>query len=331
MRERFKISVIGGGSWGTALVQILLNNMYEVGWYIRKTENIKYLRAYHHNPQYLQNRELDTQRVRFFDDIAEAVNYSDIVIFAIPAIFLKRSLDQYTLNFSGKFLVSAIKGIIPEAELTVTRFFHQYYGVPYTSIGVISGPCHAEEVALERLSYLSIASKRMGKVKKIANRLNCDYITTIVSRDVFGIEYAGILKNIIAIASGICYGIGYGDNFQAVLISNALREISRFLRRNSNAKRRMYRSVYLGDLLVTSYSQFSRNRTFGVMLGKGYTVQSIRLEMNMIAEGYYAIQSIYDIIQRRRVKMPIVETVYNIVHLEKSPHEEMTALAAKLR
>jgi glycerol-3-phosphate dehydrogenase (NAD(P)+) len=305
--------------------------MHEVNWYVRKPENIAYIKTHHHNPNYLSYKELDTERIRFFDNMQEAIDHSDVLIFAIPAVFLKQALDEHSVKLDGKFLISAIKGIVPEVELTVTQYFHRWYGIPFTFMGVISGPCHAEEIALERLSYLSIASKRAGKVKKIAKKLTCEYVSTIVSRDSSGIEYAGVLKNIIAIASGICHGIGYGDNFQAVLVSNAFREISRFLRKTSRTKRRMYRSVYLGDLLVTAYSQFSRNRTFGVMLGKGYTVESARLEMNMIAEGYYAIQSIQDIINKRRVKMPIVNAVYKIVHENVPPHEEMERLAARLR
>lgn len=331
MKDRFTIGVLGAGSWGTALVKILLNNVESVNWYVRGKDKIEYIKQHRHNPKYLSHTEFDTKKIRFFDDINNAIEHSDILIFAIPAGFLKPLLDQENISFDNKFVISAIKGIVPGVNLTVTKFFHYHYKIPYTSLAVISGPCHAEEVAMERLSYLSIASKRAGKVKNIAKKLKCDYISTIISRDVFGIEYAGVLKNIISIASGIAHGLGYGDNFQAVLVSNAMREISRFLRRTSRTKRRIYRSVYLGDLMVTCYSKFSRNRTLGIMIGKGYTVKSALLELNMVAEGYYALDSIQNHIGKSRIKMPIIETVYNIIKLDRPPAEEMNSLAEKLR
>ncbi|MFW6272894.1 MAG: NAD(P)H-dependent glycerol-3-phosphate dehydrogenase [bacterium] len=331
MKDRFKIGVIGGGSWGTALVKILLNNVELINWYVRGKDKIQYIKQNHHNPKYLSHTEIDAEKIHFFDHIKEAIDHSDVIIFAIPAGFLKPLLDQEDITFDNKFVISAIKGIIPGVNLTVTKFFHYYYQIPFTSLAVISGPCHAEEVAMERLSYLSIASKRLGKVEKIARKLKCDYISVIISRDVFGIEYAGVLKNIISIASGIAHGLGYGDNFQAVLVSNAMREIGRFLRRTSRSKRRMYRSVYLGDLMVTCYSKFSRNRTLGIMIGKGYTVKSALLELNMVAEGYYALESMNNVLSKRRIKMPIIEAVYNIVKLDRPPADEMKSLAEKLR
>lgn len=330
IRRKFRIAVIGGGSWGTALVKILQENTSDINWYIRNPDHIEFIKKYKKNPKYLTHTKIETNKTNFYSDINLIVKHSDVLIFAVPSAFLKSTLSSLTINLTNKFIVSAIKGIIPEDQLTITKYFHQHHNVPFTSMAVISGPSHAEEIALERLTYLSIASKRIGKIKKIANKLECDYIKTVVSKDVFGIEYAGILKNIIAIASGICHGVGYGDNFQAVLISNAIREINRFLRKVSKAKRQIDRSVYLGDLMVTSYSQFSRNRTLGNMIGKGYSVKSASIEMNMIAEGYYALECIKLVIDEKNINMPIVQAVYNIIFRGREPEEEMKSLAKNL-
>ncbi|MFW6327119.1 MAG: NAD(P)H-dependent glycerol-3-phosphate dehydrogenase, partial [Bacteroidota bacterium] len=229
------------------------------------------------------------------------------------------------------FIISAIKGIIPDDNLTFAEFFNQYYNVPFSQVGIITGPCHAEEVALERLSYLTIASKLSKNSEILSGMLDCRYIKTITTNDIYGTEYAGVLKNIFAIAAGISHGLGYGDNFLAVLVSNSIQEIKRFLDKTYKNKRKVFSSAYLGDLLVTAYSQFSRNRTFGMMIGKGYSVKSAQLEMNMIAEGYYSTKCIKEINSKYMVKMPITDAVYNILYEKISPSIEIKILSDKLK
>jgi glycerol-3-phosphate dehydrogenase (NAD(P)+) len=326
-----RIGVLGGGSWATALVKLLLNNVEKLNWYMRDEESIEFIRKFHHNPKYLTSVELDPQKITLFNSISDVIENSDILIVAIPSPFLENSLEPCTREFKKKFIVSAVKGIIPIHNLTVAEFFNKVYDVPFSSIAIISGPCHAEEIALERLSYLTISSKNKEDAKFIADLIGCHYVKTKVSDDIYGTEYAAVLKNIIAIAAGVSHGLGYGDNFQAVLISNAHQEIKRFLDKTYKSKRKINSSPYLGDLLVTAYSQFSRNRTFGMMIGKGYTIKSAQLEMNMVAEGYYAVSCIKEINEQYHVKMPIVEAVYNILQGKISPAIEIKLLTEKLK
>lgn len=325
-----KIGVLGGGSWATALVKLLLNNCESVNWYIRNPENIEKIKNHKHNPHYLSSIKLETERLNFYDNIALAIAESDVIIVAIPAAFIKESIVKYHGDYTNKIIFSAVKGIIPQHNLTVTEFFNFMYNVPFSKLGIISGPCHAEEIALERLSYLTISSKKAMDSQYLADKLQCHYVNTKVSTDIYGTEYAAVLKNIIAIAAGICHGLGYGDNFQAVLLSNAIQEMKRFLDTTYKSKRKINSSPYLGDLLVTSYSQFSRNRTFGTMIGKGYSVKSAQLEMNMIAEGVNAVNCIQQINEKHKVKMPIVDAVYNILVNKVSPPLEIKLLTEKL-
>ena len=250
---------------------------------------------------------------------------------AVPSAFLKDALKELTVeDFKNKKVFSAIKGIVPEHNLIVGEFFNTQYNIPLENIGVITGPCHAEEVAMEKLSYLTIASQNTENANFVASQLNCRYIKTTVSDDIFGTEYSAVLKNVFAIASGICHGIGYGDNFQAVLISNAIQEIMAFVDVVHPIDRDIKSSAYLGDLLVTAYSQFSRNRMFGNMIGKGYSVRYAQLEMNMVAEGYYGVKCIHEINKKFKVNMPITDAVYNIVYEKISPAIEMKLLTDKL-
>ncbi|MFW6327911.1 MAG: NAD(P)H-dependent glycerol-3-phosphate dehydrogenase [Bacteroidota bacterium] len=326
-----RIAVIGGGSWGTALSKIILQSADHLNWYLRDVEQIEYLKKHRHNRRYLSSVAFDPARISFYSDLQKVISDSDILVFAIPAPFLKESLQDVSIEYENKFIVSAIKGIVPDENLTVTEFFNAIYNVPYDNLGIISGPCHAEEVALERLSYLTIAAKKLEVAEVIASKLSCHYIKTNVIKDIYGTEYAAILKNIVAVAAGICHGIGYGDNFQAVLVSNAIREIKRFLDKTYSNKRKISSSPYLGDLLVTTYSQFSRNRLFGNMIGKGYSVKSAHLEMNMVAEGYYAVKCIHEINKKHGVKMPITTAVYNILYEKISPVIEIRLLAENLK
>lgn len=325
-----RVAVLGGGSWATALAKLLLNNLPHINWYIRSEETIDYLRKHGHNPNYITDIQFDTQKISFYSSISDAIEQSDILIFAIPAPFLKESLEKYHLGFQHKFIVSAIKGIVPNENLTIAEFFNRYYQVMFRHILIITGPCHAEEIALERLSYLTIASSSETWAEHLASMLRCHYLKVKTSKDIYGVEYAAVLKNIVAIAAGIAHGLGYGDNFQAVLISNAMQEIKRFLERTYKSKRKVLTSPYLGDLLVTAYSQFSRNRTFGTMIGKGYSVKTANLEMRMVAEGYYAVKCIREINKNFNVKMPIMDAVYNILYDKISPALEIQLLSEKL-
>lgn len=329
--QHSSVAVLGGGSWATALIKILAINVDSLSWYIRDVENMEFIKKHRHNKKYLTSVELPVDKIKFFDNISDAIRSADILIFAIPTPFLKDSIAKYTGRFNNKFIVSAIKGIVPGDNLTVAEFFKSYYEVPFSSIGIISGPCHAEEIALERLSYLTISCKSLKNAEIIADKLRCFFVKANTSNDIYGTEYAAVLKNIFAIASGISHGLGYGDNFQAVLVSNATQEIKRFLDNTYKRSRKLNSSPYLGDLLVTSYSQFSRNRTFGTMIGKGYSVKSAQLEMNMIAEGYYAIACIKEINAKYNVKMPIADAVYNILYEKISPAIEIKLLSEKLR
>ena len=331
MFSNSKIAIIGSGSWATALAKILLHNVDSINWYFRNPENIEQFKRFKHNPSYLRGVEFDTSRINFFTEIDKAVEDADIVVLAIPSAFLKDAMTGLSVDFSQKFVVSAIKGIVPEDNLIVGQYLHQYFNIPYERIGVIAGPCHAEEVALERLSYLTIACPDVKKARAFAFRLECPYIRTHVSDDIYGTEYASVLKNVVAIASGIVHGLRYGDNFQAVLISNAIQEIKRFVDKVHPITRDIKSSAYLGDLLVTAYSQFSRNRTFGTMIGKGYSVRTAQLEMHMVAEGYYAAKCIKEINEEFRVNMPIAEAVYNILYENISPAIEIRLLTEHLR
>ena len=328
-----KIAVFGGGSWATAIVKILLNNTNtdnHLNWYMRNEEAIKSIKDKQRNPRYLSSVKLETDKINLFNDINKIIEQSDILIFAIPSAFLKDALKNLKIDLKNKIIVSAIKGIVPETNTIIGAYFHEEHQVPLSSVVIIAGPCHAEEVALERLSYLTIASKDINKAYFVAQKLNCNFIKTSISDDVYGTEYSSVLKNIFAIAAGICHSLGYGDNFQAVLISNAIQEIKRFVDTVHPINRDIKSSVYLGDLLVTAYSQFSRNRTFGTMIGKGYSVKFAQLEMNMIAEGYYALNCIHTINKKFRVNMPITESIYKIVYKNKSAKTEIQELTKNL-
>jgi glycerol-3-phosphate dehydrogenase (NAD(P)+) len=333
MNEAKKIAVIGGGSWATANIKMLLDNTAEkeIFWWMRNESSIEHLKKYKHNPNYLSSIEIRLPEDNISSDIKEVISAADMVLLNIPAAFLKEALQEITPDLlTGKKIISAIKGIVPEDNMIIAEFMNSTYGIPLESIVVISGPCHAEEVALEKLSFLTIASLDIDLATTVANMLNTRYIKTNVSDDIYGTEYAAVLKNIYAVASGICNGVGYGDNFQAVLISNAIREIKNFVDAVHPIDRDIKESAYLGDLLVTAYSQFSRNRMFGNMVGKGYTVKSAQLEMNMIAEGYYAVNCLHQINKNYKVHMPICRAVYAILYEKHSPAIEMRLLTEQL-
>ena len=332
MNTSYKFGVLGGGSWATAIVKMLCGNLEEVGWYVRSAYTKEHIELHKHNPKYISSVEFDLKQLRISNDINAIVDYADVLIFAIPSAFIQSEIDKITSDLSNKIIVSAVKGIVPESGLLVGEHFHDLYHVPFEHIAVIAGPCHAEEVALERLSYLTISCADKSLGREIANQFESDYIRTKLSDDLIGIEYAAMLKNIYAIAAGIAHGLGYGDNFQSVLMSNAIREMKRFISKVHKIKRNINNSAYLGDLLVTAYSIFSRNRMFGNMIGKGYTVKSAMMEMNMIAEGYYATKSAYLINQsnKKKAKTPIIDAVYAILYEQKNAKKEFLKLTEKL-
>jgi glycerol-3-phosphate dehydrogenase (NAD(P)+) len=325
------IAVIGGGSWATALVKILSNNVDKINWWVRSADTADFITKYRHNPNYLSDVEINLSRVTISNDLAAVISASDIIILSVPSAFLKPALEKIKPeNFTGKIVFSAIKGIIPDELLIIGDYLREKLNIPINKIGVITGPCHAEEVAMERLSYLTIASTDTDTATTLATLMNCRYIKTLVSDDIYGTEYSAVLKNVIAIASGICHGVGYGDNYQAVLISNAIREIDRFVSAVHPISRDINDSAYLGDLLVTAYSSFSRNRMFGTMIGKGYSVKFAQLEMNMIAEGYYATNCIYELNKKYGVHMPITNAVYHVLYEKIAPRIEMKLLSDQL-
>jgi len=316
MSKELKYAVFGSGSWATAIVKMLCENLDEVGWYMRSEYIKEHLVKEQHNPNYLSSVEFNLDQLRLSNDINEMANYANVLIFVIPSAFMYSELEKLTTSLSEKTIVSAVKGIIPESGLLVGEHFHDIYKVPFKNIVVIAGPCHAEEVALERLSYLTISCADAKKAQNIADKLSSNYIKTKISDDIIGTEYAVMLKNIYAIAAGIAHGLGYGDNFQSVLMSNAIREMKRFIKKMHKMKRNINNSAYLGDLLVTGYSVFSRNRMFGNMIGKGYTVKSAQMEMSMVAEGYYATKSAYLLNEKnqKKTRLPIINAVYDILY-----------------
>ncbi|MBW8051934.1 MAG: NAD(P)H-dependent glycerol-3-phosphate dehydrogenase [Cytophagales bacterium] len=331
-RKPINIAVIGGGSWATALVKILSEHNVKVRWWLKNKDNVKYIIKYRHNPSYLSDIQINTFKVVPSFLLPVVIKRSDIVIIAIPAAFIKDEFNSLKPSlFDGKVIVSAVKGMIPDENLLVTDYIQKEFNVSPENLCVIAGPCHAEEVAQERQSFLTIACQDIANAKTIAKLLKCRYIYTTAINDIYGVEYCAVIKNIVALACGITHGLNYGDNFQAVLVSNALQEIRRFLDVINPLDRDLSASAYLGDLVVTAYSQFSRNRTFGNMIGRGYSVKSAQMEMNMVAEGYYAVKSIHEINQQHKVDMPVSAAVYQILYEKIAPAVEIKLLIDKLK
>lgn len=328
-----QIGVLGGGSWATAIIKILSDNKIDknINWWLRKEQTVNYILSHNHNPQYISSVYISIDKVLPTIDIEKVINNSDVLFVVIPSAFVHEELKKIdTSAFRNKIVISAIKGLIPETGQIAGEYFEQHLKIPKNNIGVITGPCHAEEVALEKLSYLTAASENHEVSALIKSIFSNQYIKINVSDDIYGTEYSAVLKNIYAIACGICHGLGCGDNFQAVLISNAIREIKRFIDVIHPIDRDIKDSAYLGDLLVTAYSQFSRNRTFGSMLGKGYPVKSAQIEMNMIAEGYYAAKSIYKLNETYKVNMPILDFTYKIIYEDHQPATALEELTGKI-
>ena len=330
-----RFGVIGSGSWATALAKILTDNGHSIHWWIRNPVSIAHLRARHHNPQYLSSVYFDTSLLKMSDNAAEVVAASDCLVLAVPSAYtgeMLESLDKAALQ--GKKILSAIKGILPEQNLLLNEYLSAEFDFPVADYFTVMGPCHAEEVAAEKLSYLTFSGQDETSTREIASYFATEYLNTVINDDVYGVQYAAILKNIYALGSGIAHGLEYGDNFLSVLIANCADEMAGFLKRvgirhmdvgvhqeqtgllNPLTRRRSANyaaSVYLGDLLVTCYSLYSRNRTFGNMIGKGYSVKAAQLELNMVAEGYNASKCIYLINKEIKAEMPIAGMIYRIL------------------
>lgn len=326
-----KIAIIGGGSWATAIAKIVVQHTHHIGWYMRRDDRIEDFKRLGHNPAYLMSAHFDVNEIFFSSDINKIVDAYDTLVFVTPSPYLKNHLKKLKTSLCDKFIVTAIKGIVPDENLVCSEYFHQVYDVPYENLACIGGPSHAEEVALERLSYLTVGCSDLQKAQAFTTMLSSGYIKTKTSSDVIGIEYSSVLKNVYAIAAGICNGLKYGDNFQAVLIANAVQEMNRFLTAVHPIERSIYDSVYLGDLLVTGYSNFSRNRTFGTMIGKGYSVKSAQIEMEMIAEGFFGTKCMKAINKHMHVNMPILDAVYNILYERINPQIEIKLLTDSFR
>lgn len=321
-----RVAVMGGGSFATAIAKILMDNIGHITWYMRRQEQIDKFIEQRHNPSYLSSVEFDVDNIIFTDKINVAVAENDVLFFATPSPFFKSHLAKLRRKIDDKIIVTAIKGIVPDENLLISEYLEQFYKVPAEHVVALSGPSHAEEIALERITYLTVACKDREIAKFISSVVSTNYVRTMISDDICGVEYSSVLKNIYAIAAGICHGLRYGDNFQAVLISNALQEMNRFVNAVYPAHRNVQESVYLGDLLVTAYSKFSRNRTFGGMIGKGYSVQTAQMEMEMIAEGYYGTKCIHEINEKYHVDMPIMEAVWQILYNKADADKTMREL-----
>ena len=326
-----KIAIIGGGSWATAIAKIVIGKTNHIGWYMRRDDSIENFRRMGHNPNYLTSVRFNVDNIFFSSDINKIVEAYDTLVFVIPSPYLKNHLKKLKTRLHDKFIITAIKGLVADDNLACSEFFHNVYDVPIDNLACIGGPSHAEEVALERLSYLTVGCSNQEKAQAFADVIASEYIKTKTSSDLLGIEYSSVLKNVYAIAAGICTGLKYGDNFQAVLMANAVQEMSRFLSAIYPLDRNVYDSVYLGDLLVTGYSNFSRNRTFGTMIGKGYSVKSAQIEMEMIAEGFFGTKCMKEKNRHMHVNMPILDAVYNILYERISPQIEIKLLTDSVR
>ena len=326
-----KIAIVGGGSWATAIAKIVVQHTHHIGWYMRRDDQIDEFRRLGHNPSYLTSVHFNPDEIAFSSDLNSIAQQYDTLVFVVPSPYLKNHLRKVKTRIKEKFIVTAIKGIVPDENLVCSEYFHHVFDVPYANLACLGGPSHAEEVALERLSYLTVGCSDTEKAQAFADVLTSDVIKTKTSSDVIGIEYSSVLKNVYAIAAGICSGLKFGDNFQAVLMSNAVQEMNRFLTSVHPLERNIYDSVYMGDLLVTGYSNFSRNRTFGTMIGKGYSVKSAQIEMEMIAEGYFGTKCMKEINRHWHVNMPILDAVYNILYERISPQVEIKLLTDSFR
>ena len=336
MSELKRIGLLGSGSWATALAKMLCENVEELNWWVRSEDTIQHIENFGSNPKYIQSIQFPKDKLKLSSNMRDVISASDVVIVAIPSMYIDEAFDEafgdeVPVEMNNKLLFSAIKGMIPKYNSIPARYLHKRFGIPYDRIGIICGPCHAEEVARERLSYLTVACPETDNAELFAPLLRTRYIKVSTSDDVFGAELAAVLKNVYAIGAGLARGLDYGDNFISVLISNAATEMKRFIDTAHDIDRNIKSSPYLGDLLVTAYSVNSRNRTLGMMVGQGYTVKAAVIEMNMVAEGMTGSKGIYEMNKQLNVDMPIAESVYRVLHERMSPILEMRLLSDLLK
>ena len=324
------IGVLGAGSWGTALVKMLSENCDKILWYSRNDIQIKEIIKTKKNPKYLKDLEIDTDKISISSDLNFIIDNSDILIIAIPSPYIEKSLNEHKTALANKIIFSGSKGVIPESHLVITEHLHKQYNIPYKNLGILSGPTHAEEIAKGKLSYLTVGSSNDEISKYLSKKLFSPYVHTSLSNDVIGIEYAATLKNIYSILVGISFGLGYGDNFISVLISHCTKEMINFIKSIDNVKREFSHSAYIGDLLVTTYSKHSRNRTFGEMIGEGLPVKKAISKMSMIVEGYYATKNAYEISKSKNMNFEIIKVVHEILYNNKNAELELKLLAEKL-
>lgn len=325
-----KVGVVGSGSFATAIVKMLVENCELVHWCVRNEFVKGAIELRGHNPNYLTAVDFDTKKLKITTNIDELVEPCDIIVLATPSIYLSDTLEKMTCDYKGKVFVSAIKGVVPKADDIVAHYLRDEFQIGFKSQAVLAGPCHAEEVAMERLSYITIATAEDHVAELLQDLFSSHFIKVHTSKDILGNEYSAILKNIYAIGAGIASGLGYGDNFIAVFVSNAIREMEHFLENIYEVPRDVNESAYLGDLLVTAYSLFSRNRNLGNLIGKGYTVKSAIQSMNMVAEGYYAASSIYQASCKHHMTTPIIDAIYKILYEGKNPEKQFKKLTAIL-
>lgn len=324
------IGVLGAGSWGTALVKMLSENCDKIFWFSRNDIQIKEIIKTKKNPKYLKDLEIDTDKISISSDLNFIIDNSDILIIAIPSPYIEKSLNEHKTALANKIIFSGSKGVIPESHLVITEHLHKEYNIPFKNLGILSGPTHAEEIAKGKLSYLTVGSSNDEISKYLSKKLFSPYVHTSISNDVIGIEYAATLKNIYSILVGISFGLGYGDNFISVLISHCTKEMINFIKSIDNVKREFSHSAYIGDLLVTTYSKHSRNRTFGEMIGEGLPVKKAISKMSMIVEGYYATKNAYEISKSKNMNFEIIKVVHEILYNNKNAELELKLLAEKL-
>ena len=330
MNYENNIAVLGAGSWGTAIIKMLCENVKEVLWYVRNSDHANEIIKFKRNPKYLKDLKIDIDKLVISSNIEMIIKKSNIIILAIPSPYINESLEKYKSILNQKIIFSGSKGVIPESHLVITDHLNKYYSIPYENLGIISGPTHAEEIAKEKLSYLTIGSTNKNICNFLSEKLKSSYIKTSISNDVVGIEYSATLKNIYSILVGISFGLGYGDNFISVLISHCSKEMIKFIKSIDNVKRDFSHSAYIGDLLVTTYSSFSRNRTFGKMIGEGKSIDEAISKMSMIVEGYYATKNAYEISKLNNEKFLIINTAYKILYKGESPERLIKNLSLNL-
>ena len=332
-----RFGILGSGSWGTAIAKILTDNGQSINWWNRSEKSINFIKERHHNPQYLQSARFNINKLHLSADVASVIKDSDVIIIAIPSAYVHETLNKLPDDiFVNKKVVSAVKGILPDQEILVNDYLNEFFSFPLEDYFAVLGPCHAEEIAAEKLSYLTFAGINEKSTSEIAAGFKTPYLNTVINKDIYGVQYAAVLKNIYALGAGIAHGLDYGDNFLSVLIANSADEMAGFLRKagilnaevgyidhvnmqNIPVHSNYAASVYLGDLLVTCYSLFSRNRTFGTMIGKGYSVKAAQLEMSMVAEGYFASRCMFNINKNIGAEMPVASGIYEILWSEKEP------------